>query len=41
MEVVTSFKYLGSCFSSDGGVKEDVSMRMGVGMKTFGAMKSM
>ena len=39
MEVVNSFKYLGSCFSSDGGVKEDVSMRVGEGMKTFGAMK--
>ena len=41
MEVVNSFKYLGSCFSSDGGVKEDVSMRAGEGMKTFGAMKRM
>ena len=41
MEVVNSFKYLGSCFSSDGGVKEDVSMRVGEGMKTFGAMKRM
>ena len=41
MEVVTSFKYLGSCFSSDGGVKEDVSMRVGEGMRTFGAMKRM
>ena len=41
MEVVNSFKYLGSCFSSDGGVKEDVSMRIGEGRKTFGAMKSM
>ena len=25
MEVVNSFKYLGTCFSSDGGVKEGVS----------------
>ena len=41
MEVVSSFKYLGSCFSRGGGVKEDVSMRIGEGMKTFGAMKSM
>ena len=41
MEVVNSFKYLGSCFSSDGGVKEDASMRVGEGMKTFGAMKRM
>ena len=39
MEEVQSFKYLGSCFSNDGGVKEDVSMRVGEGMKTFGAMK--
>ena len=41
MEVVNSFKYLGSCFSSDGGVKEDVSMRVGEGLRTFGAMKRM
>ena len=39
MEVVNSFKYLGSCFSNEGGVKEDVSMRVREGMKTFGAMK--
>ena len=39
MEMVNSFKYLGSCFSSDGGVKEDVSMRVGEGMRAFGAMK--
>ena len=39
MEVVNSFKYLGSCFSSEGGVKGDVSMRVGEGMRTFGAMK--
>ena len=39
LEVVNSFKYLGSCFSSDGGVKEDVSMRLGEGMRAFGAMK--
>merc|ERR1712002_202066 len=39
MEVVSSFKYLGSCFSSDGGVKDDVSMRVSEGMKTFGAMR--
>ena len=28
MEVVNSVKYLGSCFSRDGGVKDDVSMRV-------------
>ena len=39
MEEVQSFKYLGSCFSSNSGVKEEVSMRMGEGMRTFGAMK--
>ena len=39
MEVVSSFKYLGSCFGSGGGVKEDVSMRVAEGMRTFGAMK--
>ena len=41
LEEVQSFKYLGSCFSSDGGVKEDVSMRVGEGMRTFGAMKKL
>ena len=30
-----SSSFLGSCFSGDG-VKEDVSMRVGEGMKTFG-----
>lgn len=39
MEVVDSFKYLGSCFSSDGGVKGDVCMRIQEGVKAFGAMK--
>ena len=39
MEVVNSLKYLGSCFSSEGGVKGDVSMRVGEGMRTFDAMK--
>ena len=29
MEVVNSVKYLGICFSRDGGVKDDVSMRVG------------
>ena len=41
IEVVNSFKYLGSCFRSNGGVKEDVSIRVGEGRKTFGAMKRM
>ena len=39
MEMVNSLKYMGSCFSSDGGVKKDVSMRVGEGMRKFGAMK--
>ena len=39
MEVVNSFKYLGSCFDSEGGVKGDVSMRVGEGTKAFGALK--
>merc|ERR1712121_55348 len=39
VEVVDSFKYLGSCFSSDGGVKGDVCMRIQEGVKAFGAMK--
>merc|ERR1712001_819488 len=30
MEVVNSFKYLGNCFSSDGGGNEDVRERVGV-----------
>ena len=38
MELVDSFKYLGSCFSSDGRVKGDVSMRVHEGVKAFGAM---
>ena len=41
MEVVNSFKYLGSGFSRGGGVKEDVSMRVSEGMRTFGVMKNM
>ena len=40
MEVVNTFKYLGSFFSRGGGVKEDMSMRIGEGIKTFGAVKS-
>ena len=39
MVVVNSFKYLGSCFSSEEGVKGDVSMRVGEGMRIFGSMK--
>ena len=39
MEVVNSFKYLGSCFDSEGGVKGDISMRVGEGTKAFGALK--
>ena len=39
MEEVQSSKYLGICFSSDCGVKEDVSTRVGERMKTFRAMK--
>ena len=39
MEMVNSFKYLRSCFSSNGGVKKVVSMRVGEGMRAFGAMK--
>ena len=40
MQVVNSFKYLGSCFSGDGGVKEDVSVRVDEGMVKYGAMKN-
>ena len=35
MEVVYSFKYLGSCLSRDGGVKEDVRMRVAEGMRKW------
>ena len=41
MEVINSFKYLGSCFSNAGGVKGDVSMRVGEGMRTSAAMKDL
>ena len=39
MEVVDSFKYLESCFSSKGGVIRDVSMTVAEEMRSFGAMK--
>ena len=39
MEVVSSFKYLGSCFSKDGGAHKDIKMRAGERQKTFAAMK--
>ena len=39
MEEVQYFKYMGRCFNIDGRVKEDVSMRVGEWMITFGAMK--
>ena len=41
MEVVSSFKYLGSCFSKDEGPHEDVKMTVGEGLKTFGALNMM
>ena len=39
MEVVNSFKYLGSCFIRDRGVKEELSTTVGEGMIKFGAIK--
>ena len=41
MEVVKSFKYLGSCFRKNEGLQEDVEMSVDVELKTFGAMKMM
>ena len=35
MEVMSFFKCLASCFSKDGGVQEDVRIRVGEGLKTF------
>ena len=39
MDVVTSFKYLRCCSSNDGGLQEDVKMKVGEGLKTFGGMR--
>ena len=39
VEVVISYKYFVSCFNCDGGAYEDVGMRVGEGLKFFGAMK--
>ena len=39
LEVVTSFKYLESCFNKDGALQEDVKMRVGEGLETFGVIK--
>ena len=39
MEVINSFKYLGSCFGSEGGVEENISMRAGEGTRAFGSIK--
>ena len=39
MEVVSSSKYSGSCFSKDRGPQENVKKRVGEGLKIFGAMK--
>ena len=39
IEVIISFKYLGSCFSSEGGVEGNISMRRGEGTRAFGSIK--
>ena len=39
LEVVNSLKLFGSCFRKDGEQQEDVKMRVGEGLKTFGARK--
>ena len=41
VKVLSYFKYSGSCFSKTGGQQEDVKMKEGEGLKTFGAMKMM
>ena len=42
MKVVNSFKdYLGCYFIRDGGLKRDVSIKVGEDMRKFGAMKNM
>jgi len=38
VELVSSFKYLGICFSKDVGRQEDVKMIVDEGLKTFGAV---
>ena len=39
MEVMSSLKYLGSCFSKKGGPQKDLKIRVSVGLKGSGAMK--
>ena len=39
MEVVSSFKYFGSCFSGDGGPQEDTKVKVTERLKTSGALK--
>ena len=41
MMVLSLFKYWEGYFSRDGGLQEDVKMRVGEGLKTFEAMKMM
>ena len=38
---MSSFKHSGSCFSKDGGPREDVKIRVGEELKTFAAVKMM
>ena len=38
---MSSFKYISSCFSKDGGTQEDVRMKVVDEQKTFGLMKKM
>ena len=39
MKVASCFKYLEGCVSKDGVPQEDVKMKVGNGLKTFGALK--
>ena len=39
MKAVSSFKTMSSCFSEHGGPYEDREIRVGEGLKSFGAMK--
>ena len=41
IEVVSFFNYLENCFNKEGGLQYDVELRLGKGLKTFGAMKLM
>ena len=41
IEVVSSFKYTGSCICEDRGMQEDVKITLGEGLKTLSLMNMM